>query len=313
MEAIEDDLPDSLQKEIKFSIQTLQSDLSNTSYQGVIKFPTIYLEELLKLENRVLTKKPRSAEYIRYLNSLPSMKEKMRDISIRYRDEMYIHQIKEYFESILKDPEIQDKDKNTILIFLYENSFPLSDELIPVLKDLLGSELLFMEKFLDKLTFTDEEYHDLLKHPNENVRRLAIRKINLNLKETQELLKEFQIFRGIEPIVVIDGNPINAGIIAKDLRFLKILNGYDKTRFKILSSTRRVIKLEYNEFKKVSTYIMELRLAIRGIKPEILQQKAKYFLLIDDRLKYPINFGNMDFGDSLSVKDIMDPKNYNKE
>ena len=89
---IEEDLPTTLQENIRKSITILLADdPSQIKNEEVYLYRRYYLNQLLTLEREFVLEPPTKESYGKYLESLRTMSEKIKDIQVRFKDTEDLH------------------------------------------------------------------------------------------------------------------------------------------------------------------------------------------------------------------------------
>ena len=112
------------------------------------------------------------------------------------------------------------------------------------------------------------------------MREFSWRIIGIELIEIVKYLDKFRIFKNYIPILLVHGVPHYVGDLKNEIRLIKIIKNYDQTRFKEITSTKKVINLTKEEFNQLMAYSELLHYDYKKINENVQEQEINYFLLM---------------------------------
>ncbi|OLS22291.1 MAG: hypothetical protein HeimC3_31680 [Candidatus Heimdallarchaeota archaeon LC_3] len=285
--AIEDDLPDTLKDEVLKNIAIFEKeDLSQITNQRVKGYKNLYLEDFKTIQRKFLRKQPTAIEFLAHLHSFSSIEEQMKEIELQLRDKDYLEPITQFFKDILSNDTSSNIQKSVIYNFLSSRNFSNLDELQPVLKEQMNKDIHFpFMSLFEKLDLSKNELQIILNHPSIMARASAGRKLKMESKEMEKHLREYFDYGVLKLLYILEKIPFSMGHLLWDLRNLERINKLERSRFKEITPERKVIKLTFEEVKRLA--ISTLYHYQENVKEKNRENETEYFLLVEKNLEEP--------------------------
>ena len=289
--AVDNEITESLKEKVLTALETMKGiDFSNLRASELAKVTNVpdiriakYKQELEKVKNDFINKKLTKDEYKEFLFSKESLQEKMKNIAYNFNVEELITPITEYFKNILSDNSLSYKEKDLVYNFLYAYDFKRFNEVEPIIKEQLLTDINFNYQILRKIHFSEQELQQLKNHPSFTIRYFVLTKLGYKQSDPEYINMDTEPLRKFIPIITYQGIPHFLGYFLNDNRIFVKINNIDRTKIETINNKKEIVKLDKMEMMELIT--RENEYYIENYK-DLLEENNKdlaYYILIEGK------------------------------